>query len=94
MENRVSRATASADSSNERSRRYRQRRRRGTRCILIDLDEAKLAALVASGYLAKEARTDAMAIKKAIETVISDIAFELEYGLAASSRSARRAQRR
>jgi hypothetical protein len=54
---------------------------------LVDLDEAKLAALVAGGYLAQEERADSVAIKKAIETAISDIAFDLEYGLAASSRS-------
>jgi hypothetical protein len=72
-------------SSTERSRRHRQRRRQGTRCILVALDEPKLAALIASGYLAQEERADGVAIKKAIETVISDIAFDLEYGLAASS---------
>jgi hypothetical protein len=72
-------------SSTERSRRHRQRRREGTRCILVDLDETKLAVLVASGYLAQEERTDGVAIKKAIETVISDIAFDLEYGLAEAS---------
>jgi hypothetical protein len=86
MENLVSGATASPGSSTERSRRHRQRRRQGTRCILVDLDESKLTALVASGYLTQEERADGVAIKKAIETVISDIAFDLEYGLAASSR--------
>ena len=85
MENLVSGATASPGSSTERSRRHRQRRRQGTRCILVDLDEAKLAVLVASGYLAQEERADVVAIKKAIETVISDIAFDLEYGLAEPS---------
>jgi hypothetical protein len=64
-------------SSTERSRRHRQRRRQGRRCFLVDLDEAKLAALVAGGYLAQEERADSVAIKKAIETAISDIAFDL-----------------
>jgi hypothetical protein len=73
-------------SSTERSRRYRQRRRQGMRCISVDLDEPKLAALVASGYLAQEERADGVAIKKAIEMAISDIAFDLQYGLAISSR--------
>jgi hypothetical protein len=73
-------------SSTERSRRHRQRRRHGRRCILVDLDEARLAVLIASGYLAQGERADGAVIKKAIETAISDIAFDLEYGLAASSR--------
>ena len=85
MDDLVPRTTASRGSSAERSRRHRQRRRQGTRCILVDLDESKLTALVASGYLAQEERADGVAIKKAIETVISDIAFDLEYGLAEAS---------
>ena len=52
---------------------------------MVDLDESKLTALVASGYLAQEERADGVAIKKAIETVISDIALDLEYGLAEAS---------
>jgi hypothetical protein len=48
----------------------------------VEINEDELAAMVASGYLAKEERSDGAAIKKAIETVISDIAFDLEHGLA------------
>jgi hypothetical protein len=65
-------------SSTERTRRHRQRRRRGTRCITVDVNEGEVAALVARGYLPEEARGDAVAIKGAIEGVISDLAFELE----------------
>ena len=71
--------------STGRARRHRQRRREGTRCITVEINEDKLVALVASGYPAQEERTDVVAIKKAIETVISDIAFDLEYGLAEAS---------
>jgi hypothetical protein len=67
-----------APSSTERSRRHRQRRRRGTRCITVDVNESEIAALVARGYLPEEARGDPVAIKAAIEGVISDLAFELE----------------
>jgi hypothetical protein len=73
-------------SSAARTKRHRERRRRGKRCITVELSEDELTGLVAGGYLPTEARADAMAIKRAIETVISDIAFDLEYGLAASSR--------
>ena len=67
-----------APSSAERSRRHRQRRRLGTRCITVDVNESEIAALVAGGYLLEEARDDPVAIKAAIEVVISDLAFELE----------------
>ena len=67
-----------APSSTERSRRHRQRRRRGTRCITVDVNEGEIAALVARGYLPEEARDDPVAIKAAIVVVISDLAFELE----------------
>jgi hypothetical protein len=73
-------------SSAARTRRHRQRRRKGTRCVTVEISETEVAALVASGYLAQEERADGVAIKKAIETAISDIAFDLEYGLAATSR--------
>ena len=69
---------ARPSSATERSRRHRQRRRRGTRCITVDVNESELSALAARDYLPEEALGDAMAIKAAIECVISDLAFELE----------------
>jgi hypothetical protein len=74
-----------AESSAVRTKRHRDRRRRGKRCITVEISADELAGLVAGGYLPKETRTDAMAIKRAIETAISDIAFDLEYGLAEPS---------
>jgi hypothetical protein len=74
MEKVVSSPPARPSSATERSRRYRRRRRRGTRCITVDVNET----LVARGYLPEEARGDAVAIKGAIEGVISDMAFELQ----------------
>jgi hypothetical protein len=73
---------AGSRSSTARARRHRQRRREGARCVTVEINEDKLAALVARGYLAKEERSVGAAIKKAIETAILDIAFDLEYGLA------------
>jgi hypothetical protein len=78
MEEVVSSPPARPSPSAERSRRHRQRRRRGTRCITVDVNESEVAALVARGYLPEEARSDAVAIRGAIEGVISDLAFELE----------------
>ena len=44
----------------------------------VEVNESEVAALVVRGYLPEEARGDPMAIKEAIESVISDMAFELE----------------
>jgi hypothetical protein len=78
MEEVVSSPPARPSPSTERSRRYRQRRRRGTRCITVDVNGSEVGALVTRGYLPEEARGDPVAIKAAIEGLISDLAFELE----------------
>jgi hypothetical protein len=65
-------------SSAARTKRYRARRRQGTRCITVYVNEDEVGALVARGYLPEEARGDAKAIKAAVEGLISDTAFELE----------------
>jgi hypothetical protein len=44
----------------------------------VEVNEGEVTALVAGGYLLEEARNDALAIKAAVEVVISDLAFELE----------------
>src|SRR6185437_12389009 len=64
--------------STERTRRYRQRQRRGARCVTVEMNDVEITALVTKGYLADEARSDSKSIKSAIETLISDLAFELE----------------
>ena len=69
---------ADSRSSTQRTRRHRQRRRRGTRCITVDVNESEVPALVTRGYLPEADRNDHVAIKAAIESVISDIAFEVK----------------
>jgi hypothetical protein len=64
---------ARPSSATERSRRYRQRRRKGTRCITVQVNESGVGALVARGYLPKEACGDPSAIGAAIEVVFSDL---------------------
>jgi hypothetical protein len=73
-------STTPADyrSSAARTRRHRERRRQGTRCVTVDVSQGELDALVVRGYLAEETRGEHAAIKAAIESVISDMAFELE----------------
>jgi hypothetical protein len=76
-------------SSTERSRRHRQRRRRGTRCITVDVNELEVSVLVVKGYLPEEARNNVKAIKAAIEGAISAIAFDLQQGTSTRSGSPR-----
>ena len=64
--------------STDRSRRLPPaERRRGTRCITVDVNEGEIAGLVAGGYLPKEAHGDPVAIKAAIEVVDFDELFGL-----------------
>ena len=53
------------------SRSHRERRRRGTRCVTVAVNELELSALIFKGYLPEEDRNDAEAIKAAIEGVIN-----------------------
>ncbi len=53
----------------------------------MDVNQSEVAALVVRGYLSEEARNDLMAIKAAIEGVISDVAFELQQETATESGS-------
>jgi len=41
------------------------------------MNDVEIAALVTKGYLADEGRSDPQAIKAALETLVSDLAFEL-----------------
>jgi hypothetical protein len=74
----MSTTPADSRSSAARTRRHRERRRQGTRCITVDVNESEVGALVAKGYLVEETRGEPAAIKAAIESVISDMAFELQ----------------
>ena len=74
----MSTTPADSRSSAARTRRHRERRRQGTRCVAVDVNQSERDALVVRGYLSEEERDDGAAIKKAIEGVISDMAFELQ----------------
>ena len=45
-------------SAAERMRRHRQRRRDGLRCLLIELRETEIDALITRGHLKNETRND------------------------------------
>jgi hypothetical protein len=83
----MSTSSAATRSSPERSRRHRERRRQGTRCVMVDVNRGELDALVVRGYLTEEERDNGGAIKKAIECVISDMEFELQSEAAERTRA-------
>jgi hypothetical protein len=74
----MSTTAAASRSSAERTRRHRERRRQGTRCVMVDVNQGELDALVVRGYLAEEERDNGAAIKKAIEAVLSDIELDVQ----------------
>jgi hypothetical protein len=54
---------------------------------MVDVNHGEVDALIVRGYLAEEERNNGAAIKKAIEGVISDMAFELQSETAERSRA-------
>jgi hypothetical protein len=50
----------------ERMRLHRERRRRGLRCLMIELRETEVDALIRGGLLEHETRNDRNAILKAL----------------------------
>ncbi len=53
----------------ERMRRYRERRRERLRCLMIEIREREIDALVGLGLLKTEMRKDASAIVAALYTL-------------------------
>ena len=50
----------------ERMRLHRERRRRGLRCLTIELHETEVDALIRGGLLEQETRNDRNAVLKAL----------------------------
>jgi hypothetical protein len=59
-------AAATRSASAERMRAYRQRRRDGLRCFLIELRETGIDALIRKGLLKPETRNDPNAVSVAL----------------------------
>jgi hypothetical protein len=57
---------ATRSAAAERMRRHRERRRDGRRCLIIELRETEIDALVRMGLLKSEMRNDANAITDAL----------------------------
>lgn len=66
--------------STERVRVHRRSRRRGLRCVTVRLHETDIDTLVATDYLAAEARQDAKAIKDAAQSFVWEKLYECAHG--------------
>jgi hypothetical protein len=73
--------------ASRRTRRYRERRQVGTRCVTVDVSQGELDALVVRGYLSEGERDNGAALKKAIEAVLSDVELDLQFETAERSRT-------
>jgi hypothetical protein len=56
----------------ERMRRYRKRRRRGIRCVRVQIHVTEIDALIRKKYLDQQSRDDLKAVEYAIRTVVFD----------------------
>ena len=54
----------------ERMRRYRKRRRRGIRCVRVQIHVTEIDALIRKKYLDQQSRDDLKAVEYAIRTVV------------------------
>jgi hypothetical protein len=68
----LSQDTKTSQSAAERMRAYRRRRRRGFRCVEVQVGRAELDGLVATGYLPPDKSQDRHAIKLAVNDLIFD----------------------
>jgi hypothetical protein len=61
----------------ERMRRHRQRRRDGLRCLMIELRETEIDALIRKGLLGTESRHDYDSVQSALYAFLDDALEEL-----------------
>jgi hypothetical protein len=61
----------------KRMRRHRQRRRDGLRCVMIELRETEIDALISKGLLAAENREDYDSLQSAFYAFLDDAFDEL-----------------
>jgi hypothetical protein len=57
---------AARSAAAERMRRHRERRRKGLRCLMIELRETEIEALIRKGFLQAEMRNNVNAITEAL----------------------------
>jgi hypothetical protein len=64
--------SSAASSGALRMARHRDRRRKGLRCIAIELREAEIDTLIRSGRLSHDNRADPAAVRKALYAFLDD----------------------
>jgi hypothetical protein len=64
--------TRSGSSGAERMRRHRDRRRKGLRCVRIELRETEIDVLIRRGRLARDSRGDLGAVRTALYGFLDD----------------------
>jgi hypothetical protein len=64
--NQPTAAPATRSAAAERMRAHRQRRRDGLRCVMIELRDSEIDALIGKGMLKADARNDEDAIRNAL----------------------------
>ena len=70
MTNPPTAAPAIRSAAAERMRRHRERRREGLRCVMIQLRETEVDALICRGLLKPETRNNLSAFRKAFYTFL------------------------
>jgi hypothetical protein len=55
-----------------RMARHRDRRRKGLRCVTIELREAEIDTLIRRGRLARDSRADLAAVRKALHGFLDE----------------------
>jgi hypothetical protein len=79
--------TPAERSSAARMTRHRERRRQGKSCVTVDVSQSERDALVVRGYLSEGERDNGVALKRAIEAVLSDIELDIQYETAERTRA-------
>ena len=63
---------AAPSAGTQRMARHRNRRRKGLRCVTIELRETEVDVLIRQGRLARDSRADLVAIQKALHEFFDD----------------------
>jgi hypothetical protein len=52
---------------------YRERRRKGLRCVMIELLDVEINMLIRHGWLARDKRADPVALRDAFHVMLDDV---------------------
>jgi hypothetical protein len=52
---------------------YRERQRKGLRCVMIELLDVEINALIRRGWLARDRRADPVALRDAFHVMLDDM---------------------